>query len=586
MSLPPAEVPVNPFENIALSLSGGGYRAAGFHLGVMDLLDELNLLEKVTVLSTVSGGTITGMLYAVNNGRGGSYEEFYNQAYKFLTEVNVIERALDQMHRDDGAAQARLSLIRSAAQVYGEHLFDGFGDLTFGDLIDSPHPNLKEIIFNATEFRHGLAFRFMKSSSERARFGNKYFPVSSEVVRRVRLADIVAASSCFPGAFEPINFPDDFRWPGPQGLDNTRADLGAAFKDKEGKCICLPLMDGGIYDNQGIESIDLASQRAEADFGAIIISDTGQRSDAILEFTGKRREGGVTLGVVAWVLRLVFVLSCITMVAVVMKFFGNARDANLAPLEFVRRHPGESAFLYLMPAALAAAVVGLLLWLRILVQRKRCVEVAGTTFDIWKIVRRLSIWDLFSLVQMRTDSMIAMSSTIFLKRVRSQSFRRFAEDPKYRKRTIFNLIYRMTTRHPGLLAKENALEPSEKLTDLAARMEKVETKLWVRNEDELKDLIACGQATACFNLLRYLWKVYEAQIKSQDDLIYPVYHQAMAAWEKLKNDPQNRLTRNRAQRSGQKAQQSAAAPCAPSGLPLAGSEEKPVGQPSEPYETL
>lgn len=29
-----------PLGSIALSLSGGGYRSAGFHLGVLDLLDD------------------------------------------------------------------------------------------------------------------------------------------------------------------------------------------------------------------------------------------------------------------------------------------------------------------------------------------------------------------------------------------------------------------------------------------------------------------------------------------------------------------------------------------------------------------
>src|SRR5215217_7183468 len=120
MIRPVAEVPVNPFENIVLSLSGGGYRAAAFHLGAMDLLDRLELLEKVTLLSTVSGGTITGALYAVSNGAGHSYESFYNRAYKFLRETNVIQGALGEMGSSE---DERLSLIRAAARVYAKHLF-------------------------------------------------------------------------------------------------------------------------------------------------------------------------------------------------------------------------------------------------------------------------------------------------------------------------------------------------------------------------------------------------------------------------------------------------------------------------------
>src|SRR5207247_438457 len=59
-----------PFGDIALSLSGGGYRAAAFHLGTLDLLHRLQLLRDVTMLSTVSGGTFTGAYYALLNAKG------------------------------------------------------------------------------------------------------------------------------------------------------------------------------------------------------------------------------------------------------------------------------------------------------------------------------------------------------------------------------------------------------------------------------------------------------------------------------------------------------------------------------------
>ncbi|MFM7401712.1 MAG: hypothetical protein ACKO4W_12500 [Bacteroidota bacterium] len=57
------------FQNIALSLSGGGYRAAAFHLGCMTCLHDSqhegeSLLKKLCVLSSISGGTITGVVYA------------------------------------------------------------------------------------------------------------------------------------------------------------------------------------------------------------------------------------------------------------------------------------------------------------------------------------------------------------------------------------------------------------------------------------------------------------------------------------------------------------------------------------------
>jgi predicted acylesterase/phospholipase RssA len=43
-----------------LALSGGGFRAAAYHLGVLRRLRELGLLAQVDVVSTVSGGSIVG----------------------------------------------------------------------------------------------------------------------------------------------------------------------------------------------------------------------------------------------------------------------------------------------------------------------------------------------------------------------------------------------------------------------------------------------------------------------------------------------------------------------------------------------
>ena len=53
-----ANLPKAPFQNLALSLSGGGYRAASFHLGLMTYLSSVHwrgktLLERIRIISTV-----------------------------------------------------------------------------------------------------------------------------------------------------------------------------------------------------------------------------------------------------------------------------------------------------------------------------------------------------------------------------------------------------------------------------------------------------------------------------------------------------------------------------------------------------
>lgn len=50
---------------LGLALAGGGFRASLFHLGVLRRMAELDLLRYVEVLSTVSGGSIIGALYAL-----------------------------------------------------------------------------------------------------------------------------------------------------------------------------------------------------------------------------------------------------------------------------------------------------------------------------------------------------------------------------------------------------------------------------------------------------------------------------------------------------------------------------------------
>jgi hypothetical protein len=48
---------------VGLALSGGGFRASLYHIGVLAQLAELDLLRKVEVLSCVSGGSILGAHY-------------------------------------------------------------------------------------------------------------------------------------------------------------------------------------------------------------------------------------------------------------------------------------------------------------------------------------------------------------------------------------------------------------------------------------------------------------------------------------------------------------------------------------------
>ena len=72
----------------ALALSGGGSRAIVFHLGFLRRLAELGLLEQVTKLSTVSGGSIVvGMIYSHNDGRWPTSKEFLETVFPRLATI-------------------------------------------------------------------------------------------------------------------------------------------------------------------------------------------------------------------------------------------------------------------------------------------------------------------------------------------------------------------------------------------------------------------------------------------------------------------------------------------------------------------
>lgn len=250
--------------SIALAFSGGGYRAASFSLGVLTYLDHVkvsgeSLLQSVSVLSTVSGGTITGSVYAVGIKQGKTMHEVYQSLYSFMCDVDLIKHALDRLSSNEGWNETRVkSLINAVADVYDAHLFD---HAKFGPLLnDEDATHLKHISFNATEFADALQFRFQRSEPlkdpkpgepPRGVIGNFYYNVPPGIAANIRMADIMASSSCFPGGFEPINFPTDFILP----------DTPEVQQLKSLDIYPVGLMDGGIVDNQGIEPVLLADGR-------------------------------------------------------------------------------------------------------------------------------------------------------------------------------------------------------------------------------------------------------------------------------------------------------------------------------------
>lgn len=505
---PPPAGGIGALGELALSFSGGGYRAAAFHLGALRILGRMDLLRDVVALSTVSGGSIVGAAWVLSVLRGQPFGDFDRRFAEFLQKTNVIRDALDNLtaHRQHGHPSYP-SLIRSAARIYARP--DLFGDTRLADIdlaaqaAGGDRPRFREVIFNSTEFRTGVDFRFRRSVNPRAAVGNGYFRVPRAVAGRIRVADAVAASSCFPGGFEPLLFPDHFDWPGDLPLEKAEEALGPRFKGG------LPLMDGGIWDNQGVDSLVLAFERGGA--ATLVISDVAARNRDIYDFPPAGRRGFVTLrmaSILGWILFLAAVLS-----AGMLAWTGID--------EWARGARGwMQVFLYAVPFAFSAAVVVAMGWLRITLDRvqKRLKETIRIP-DIWNDLHKLTVLEAIGMIELRVGSLLALTSSIFMKRIRGLIVSSVYKDPRYEGKRMMNLIYSLDENRPKLYAAHPWLEPSPALRKLATDAEAFPTTLWFDDPKQMEMVARAGEVTLCFILLQF---IVEKRAKELDDPASPV----------------------------------------------------------------
>lgn len=81
-------------KKIGLALSGGGYRAAAYHIGTLRALHKLNVLDKVDVISSVSGGSITAAYYVLNKDKG---FDTFEKSFKEKLKHNVLWIAIIEL---------------------------------------------------------------------------------------------------------------------------------------------------------------------------------------------------------------------------------------------------------------------------------------------------------------------------------------------------------------------------------------------------------------------------------------------------------------------------------------------------------
>jgi predicted acylesterase/phospholipase RssA len=288
-----------------LALSGGGFRASLYHIGVLARLAELDVLRDVEVISCVSGGSVLGAHY-------------YLEVQKLLetkTDLDITRQdyidVVQRVARDflDGVQQNirwrvaaslltnlkmifRPSYSRSdrLGELYEECLYarvqDGKeeSERFMTDLFVKPKGCVTDftpkrdnwrrknkvptLILNATTLNTGHNWQFTASwmgespwsvdptvdanyRLRRVYYGDAHGNETKEGERRgVRLGTAVAASACVPGLFEPIV-------------------LRGVYENKT-----VRLVDGGVHDNQGVVGL------LEQDCTVLLVSDASGQMEA------------------------------------------------------------------------------------------------------------------------------------------------------------------------------------------------------------------------------------------------------------------------------------------------------------------
>lgn len=516
---PPPFDAARPLGNLAISMSGGGYRAAAFHLGTLRFLDRVDLLNGVVGMSTVSGGTICGMAWVVSQLDGKPFPQFFQEFSGYLRATNVIGTALEGLTSDrDHHSQAGVSLIASAADVYARQ--ELFGDRRFGEVLGADGLQLEEAIFNTTEFHTGNDFRFRCSGNERALLGNAGYRLPPEVAQHVRLADVVAASSCFPGGFEPFVFPQHFHWPEQYPLPAALNDLGSDFKGG------LPLMDGGIYDNQGIDSLLMAFEDSSAT--TLIISDVSAQTSQMYDVPpNPAKRGWITLNGVSWLAWGLFALALVAAVVLAWHGWETARDGDWTM---------EDYFLYLIPGILSAATAGALFWVRRRIKEANALLQQQMNIQAWPSFKSLTVPEFAQMLVLRVTSLLSLTSQVFMARVRRLVYKRAYSDPVFRGRRISNLIYSLSKGHPDVWTKHPWLKPKPHLVSLAQQAEQMPTTLWFNEETDFTTVETAGEATICYVLLLHIVRQHVGRFETEGLPLHDLFTRLRKEWDVFQRD--------------------------------------------------
>jgi NTE family protein len=269
-------------KKFGLALSGGGYRAAGFHLGTLRKLHKLGLLDRVDVLSTISGGSITGAAFCLSDQ---SYPEFEQQMIDTLATKSVIGFTLRSWEfirtvllvlvfvgLSVAISFTRFAPFAVVPVIILIYILVSFQFRLFpaASVIERAYdsyffhgkklPALRSrplIAIGSTNLQTARHFTFSPNRMGDSVYAYRLPPILFKH-QEFPVARAVMASSCVPFAFTPVSIGKQF------------------FADPAQAALIDPkLVDGGVYDNQGVHK--LTEEHSEYNCSIVCVSDAGNK---------------------------------------------------------------------------------------------------------------------------------------------------------------------------------------------------------------------------------------------------------------------------------------------------------------------
>jgi NTE family protein len=245
--------------DVGLALAGGGYRAMLFDLGSLWRLNELGWLSKIDMITSVSGGSITNAVMAMQwkylcwfDGVAQNFESIIARPI-----INFADETIDAWAIGRGLISPDSSVSEQVARAYDRYLFRGTKLQDCG-LAQAPD-HTPRFLFYATSLQTGVSVRIERKRLADYRVGEIPNP-------NLSMAKIVASSSAFPPFLSPsILDLDPSLWVRTEGadlFDNER------FRSR------MVLTDGGAYDNMGLQALERCSTVIVCDAGAPLDAQT------------------------------------------------------------------------------------------------------------------------------------------------------------------------------------------------------------------------------------------------------------------------------------------------------------------------